>query len=272
MDQDEAFMTFTQLLTAVRGGTNEVVIPSLWAQGRASFGGLVAALVYQAMRNKVAQGRQVRSLAITFVGPVAPDVPVSFEVEVLREGKAVSQVMGRAVQNGQVMTLIQGSFGAARESIISVGALPAPQIAAPEACTELPYIEGVTPEFIRFLAMRWGIGGMPYTRNEDREMGGWVRLRGEDQVCSIDEAHILALVDAWPPALLPRLSTPAPGSSLTWTIEFMQPVAELTTLDWCLYRAQIEYARDGYGHVAAAMWTPSGELMAISRQTVAVFA
>lgn len=265
-------MTFTELLAAVRNGADTVVIPSLWAQGRASFGGLAGALVYQAMRNQVAPGRAVRSLAITFVGPITPDVPVSFEVEVLREGKAVSQVMGRAVQNGQVMTLMQGSFGAARESIISVDALPAPQIKAPEECQELPYIAGVTPEFIRFLAMRWGIGGMPYTGNQDREMGGWVQLRGETQVSVIDEAHILALVDAWPPALLPQLSSPAPGSSLTWTIEFVQPVAELTTDDWCLYRAQIEYARDGYGHVAAQLWTSTGQLIAISRQTVAVFA
>jgi acyl-CoA thioesterase len=49
----------------------------------------------------------VRSLAITFVGPVEPEVPVSFEVDVMREGKAVSQVLGRAMQKGQVVTLIQ---------------------------------------------------------------------------------------------------------------------------------------------------------------------
>jgi acyl-CoA thioesterase len=102
-------------------------------------------------------------------------------------------------------------------------------------------------------------------------MGGWVRLRDETEAQAVSEAHLLALVDAWPPAVLPHLSAPAPGSSLTWTIEFVQPVADLTTLDWCLYRAQIEHARDGYGHVSAALWTAEGELLAISRQTVTVF-
>lgn len=52
----------------------------------------------------------------------------------------------------------------------------------------------------------------------------------------------------------------------------MQPVASLTTLDWCQYCAQIDYARDGYGHVAAALWNGAGDLLAISRQTVTVFA
>jgi len=264
-------MTFSELLQAVRSDPQAVVIPSLWAQGRASFGGLVAALVYEAMRARVAPGRPVRSLAITFVGPAAPDVPISFEAEVLREGKAVSQMLGRAVQNGQVVTIVQGSFGAARESAIAVAAEAAPPMKAVEACQELPYVRNVTPEFTRYLAMRWGLGGLPFTNNPSREMGGWVRLRGEHEVQQVDEAHLLALVDAWPPAVLPHLSSPAPGSSLTWTIEFVQPVAGLTTLDWCLYRARIEHARDGYGHIAAALWTPAGELLAISRQTVSVF-
>ncbi len=63
----------------------------------------------------------------------------------------------------------------------------------------------------------------------------------------------------------------ARASSLTWTIEFVQPVPTLDTHDWCRYRAVIEHARDGYGHCAAGLWTPDGELIALSRQTVTVF-
>ncbi len=264
-------MGFSELLQAVRDNPQAVLIPAQWGQGRASFGGLVAALVFEAMRAQVPSGRPARSLAITFVGPAAPDVAVSFEVEMLREGKAVSQVIGRAVQGGQVVTLVQGSFGAGRESRIVVKAAEAPQAKAVEACPEMPYIPNVTPEFTRYLAMRWAFGGLPFTNNPSREMGGWVRLRDQGSAEPVNEAHLLALVDAWPPAVLPHLSAPAPGSTLTWTIEFVQPMSELSTLDWCLYRAQIEHARDGYGHVAAALWSPAGELLAISRQTVAVF-
>lgn len=265
-------MTFSTLLQAVRSNPANVVIPDAWGQGRASFGGLVAALVYEAMNAQVDAGRPVRSLAITFVGPAAPDVPISFEAEVLREGRAVSQVLGRAVQNGQVVTLIQGSFGASRDSIISVDAEPAPQVKPAEDCQELPFIPNVTPGFTRFLAMRWAIGAMPYTGQAKRQMGGWVQLRGEDQPQAITESHLLALVDAWPPAVLPYLKTPAPGSTLTWTIEFVQPLKQMSSADWYLYRANIEYARDGYGHVAAALWDAQGDLLAISRQTTTVFA
>ncbi|HCT6274109.1 TPA: thioesterase family protein, partial [Pseudomonas aeruginosa] len=40
---------------------------------------------------------------------------------------------------------------------------------------------------------------------------------------------------------------------------------------WCRYLAEIEEARDGYGHVAARMWSADGQLLAISRQMVTVF-
>ncbi|APC18265.1 acyl-CoA thioesterase II [Pseudomonas frederiksbergensis] len=265
-------MRFSDLLDAVRRSPHELSIPAEWAQGRASFGGLVAALQYEAMRARVPADRPVRSLAITFVGPVEPGVPTRFEVDVLREGKAVSQVLGRALQNGQVVTLVQGSFGASRPSEVEVVAEPAPEMKHWDDCQELPYIKGVTPEFMRHLAMRWSVGGLPFTGNKSRDMGGWVRLRGDVKEEPVTEAHILALVDAWPPALLPHLKKPAAGSTLTWTIEFVQPLQALSTLDWCKYLVEIEHARDGYGHAAAALWSAEGQLIALSRQTVTVFA
>lgn len=263
-------MKFSELLDAVQHNPLSVTVAQEWGQGRACFGGLMAALQYQAMRDKVSAERSIRSLAITFVAPAEPGVPIAFEVEILREGKAVSQVLGRAMQNGQVMTLMQGSFGAARESSIAFQADPAPRFKTPEECQQLPFISGMMPEYLRFMDLRWGLGGLPFSNTPSPAIGGYVRLRDVDNT-RLTEAHVLALVDAWPPALLPHLSRPAPGSSLTWTIEFVQPLPELTTLDWCQYRAVIEHARDGYGHTAAMLWAPGGELIAMSRQTVTVF-
>lgn len=264
-------MTLSDLFQSVCDDPQRVVVPASWGQGRAGFGGLAAALVYERMRALVAPDRPVRSLAITFVGPLQVGQPVSFEAEVLREGKAVTQMLGRAVQDGQTVTLVQGSFGAARRSAVAVEPEPAPDLLPHEACQELPYIPGITPEFTRHLALRWGIGGLPFSGNTSRTIGGWVRQRGEVPREPLTEAHQLALVDAWPPAVLSHLKAFAPGSSLTWTIEFVHPQPMVDTHDWCRYQALIEYARDGYGHCAAALWSPAGELMALSRQTVTVF-
>ncbi|MCP8467320.1 thioesterase family protein [Pseudomonas sp. ZM23] len=265
-------MTFTEMLQAVRASPRSVVIPTIWAQGRASFGGLVAAAAYEAMRAVTHDGRPVRSLAITFVGPVEVEVPVSFEAEALREGKSVSQVFCRVVQNGQVVALVQGSFGEARTSSVAVENLPAPSFKQPEHCQELPYIRKVMPAFTQHIAMRWALGHMPFSSSRELEMGGWMRLRSDDvRGERMDIAHLLALIDAWPPATLPHLKSPAPSSSLTWTVEFIQPQAQMPADGWCQYRALIEHARDGYGHIAAQCWAPDGNLLAISRQTVTIF-
>lgn len=248
-----------------------VTVPATWGQGRSVFGGLAAALVYRALRERAPAERPVRSLAITFVAPMQCDVPVRVEVEVLREGRAVSQLLGRALQNGEVVTLVQGSFGSGRPSAVEVDAEPAPPMKDAAQSRELPYLPGITPEFTRHLSLSWAKGGVPFSNTPEREMGGWVRFRGETPRQGVDEAALLALVDAWPPAPLSHLSRPAPGSSLTWTIEFMQPLATADAGEPFLYQARIERARDGYGHVAANLWTARGELLAISRQTVVVF-
>ncbi|HAW21798.1 MAG TPA: acyl-CoA thioesterase II, partial [Pseudomonas sp.] len=60
-------MTLSELLQAVRETPQDVVVPSSWGQGRAGFGGLAAALVFEAMQAKVPSDRPVRSLSISFV-------------------------------------------------------------------------------------------------------------------------------------------------------------------------------------------------------------
>ncbi|NLA01671.1 thioesterase family protein [Rhodococcus hoagii] len=265
-------MTFEQVLEAARAHPDNVCIPEGWGQGRAIFGGLMAAMVFEAMRARLGHDRPVRALAITFVAPASANTPIHLEVELLRHGSGVSTLLGRAVQQGQVVTLVQGSFGAARSSAVSVIAPPAPQMPAlEESAAAVPHLPGVTPEFMKNLELRWAIGGLPFSGNDSRIMGGWVRLR-DLQDGEMNEAHLLALVDAWPPSVLPMLRQPAAGSTLTWTIEFVQPLRALNAGDWCQYRVETEYAHEGYGHAAAALWSADGALLALSRQTVTVFA
>lgn len=261
-------MNFFDLL---RTPIAELSIPVHWGQGRSVFGGLAVALVYQSMRERVPADRPVRSLAVTFVAPMQCETPLHIEVDVLREGRAVSQLLGRVTQAGEVVTLVQASFGASRASAVTVDAEPAPRLNGPSDSEELLYLPGLTPDFIRHFELRWAQGGMPFSGTPAREMGGWVRLRGEAPHQPLSEAVLLALVDAWPPALLSFLQRPAPGSSLTWTIELIQPLPVANVDDYFLYQARVEQARDGYGHVAANLWTVNGELLAISRQTVVVF-
>lgn len=244
-------------------------IPQGWSQGRASFGGLVGALLYQAMAEQCEPDRGLRSMAVSFVGPVAPEQDAHFSGEILRQGKAVSQFEARARQDGQTVAAALASFGAARASAVQVAPEPAPEAPAPDTCKRLPYLKGVTPEFTREIEMRWAFGGLPFSNTPEREMGGWMRFR--DASGPMTAAHLVALIDAWPPAVLPHLKQYAPASSLSWIFELMQPLPQLNAGDWLLYRAGIDQASDGYGQTSAAIWSSSGQLLALSRQTVTIF-
>jgi acyl-CoA thioesterase len=261
-------MTFDELLKA-SAHKDGLTFPTSWSQGRATFGGLTAALVFSRMASVVAQGRPMRSMQVSFVGPVKPDVPALLSAEILREGKAVSQAMGRIEQDGQPQLVAFASFGGGRESVVSVEPEPAPEAPAPDECQSLPYIKDVTPEFTRHIEMRWAFGDMPFSGKGGREMGGWMQFREPPE--SLTDAHIVALIDAWPPALLPHLKSPAPASSLSWALDIMHPRPDIQPGDWLLYRATIDQAGSGYGHTQAGIWTRHGELVATSRQTVTVF-
>lgn len=260
-------MNFDDVLASVANGT--LTIDSTWGQGRAMFGGLVTALAFEGMQDVVSPGRPMRSLQVSFVGPVEADVPVAIEPELLREGKSVSQAQTRLVQNGETRLVALGSYGGSRESEASVAAPVAPVVRGPDDCTSLPYMPGRSPEFTQHIELRWALGSLPFTGNKDREMGGWMRFRKPPE--QIDDAQIIALVDAWPTALLSHLSKPVPASSLSWALDIMHPRPEIAPDEWLLYRATIDQAGSGYGFVHAEIWNTKGELVALSRQTVTVF-
>jgi acyl-CoA thioesterase len=177
--------------------------------------------------------------------------------------------MGKVVQDDQSQLVALASFGGGRESVVAVDQEPAPEAPAPEECQPLPYIKNVTPEFTQHIEMRWAFGHMPFSGKGGREMGGWMQFREPPE--SLTDAHIVALIDAWPPALLPHLKSPAPASSLSWALDIMHPRPDIKPGDWLLYRATIDQAGSGYGNTQAGIWTRRGELVATSRQTVTVF-
>lgn len=260
-------MTLEEILASA--SDNEVIIPANWAQGRATFGGLTGALACERMQSVVTPGRPLRAMQVSFVGPVEPDIPVMLEVELLREGKAVSQAMVRMVQEGTTRLVALGSYGSGRQSVVSVAQQAAPSAPAPEDCEPTPFIEGVMPSFAQFVEMRWCFGSRPFTGETHRDMGGWMQFR--EAPPALNDPAVVALIDAWPPVPLSHLKSFAPNSSLTWSVELMEPRPQMQPDDWLLYRAEIDKADDGYANTDARIWNRQGELVAISRQTVVVF-
>ncbi len=111
-------MDFQQILDHTDSAPrHDIRVPATWGQGRATFGGLVAAMLYRALAADLPEARPIRSLTFSFVGPVAP-APVEITTTILRRGRAVTQMEGRMVEDGETVLAALASFGEARDSRI----------------------------------------------------------------------------------------------------------------------------------------------------------
>lgn len=261
-------MQFTDILTSITKAASQTIdLPEGWGQGRALFGGLTAGIAWQHADHGASPEQSLRALTISFVAPVQPG-PALLERRILREGKNVTQIAVEIIQQDNVVLAALATYGRSRASTVAVTDLPPARVPPKEQGPAFPE-HPLIPEFTRFFDYRVSVGGLPFSGTPSRTFGGWMRFRTEDQPISI--GSFLGLVDAWPPALLQHLKAPAPASSLTWTIEFPEPLTACSTHDWWQYEAYIDHAADGYGHTHAHIWDHSGQLVAISRQTVTIF-
>lgn len=246
-----------------------LVIPVDWSQGRTAYGGISAGMVYAAIKDHVEEGRCLRAYTTNFIGPITIAEPFEIVVEILRVGKSVSQYMGKIIQNERVCLVCQAVFGFPRASKIHVANDDVHDMAPPKKGDFIPQIPKVTPKFLRHFDLSIEQGGVPFTRKKTSHYHGWMRFKkGPEQ---LNMAHIITIIDSWPPTLLQMLKWPAPASSVSWHIDFLHPMPTFSGDAWFAYQADTRQASDGYGHTEATIWGENHQAIAISRQTVAVF-
>jgi len=269
--------TFNQILNGVskQGDHYEAQIPRSWMQGRASFGGLVTALAVEAMQQALYQGGgqqagqklPLRALQVLFVGPVG-EQPIRIETTKLRQGKNVTSMRADLIQDGNVSCSVMACFGASRVSELSLEAKKMPIVADPESLKPFQYVEGKTPSFTQYFDMRWAEGDSPFTGCKERTHGIWTCFH-EKGPASI--AHLIAIADIPPPIGLSMLTTPAVGSSLTWTLEFLGNEWQANADGWWYVRTELAQSSQGYSQQTYSIWTPDGKPVALGRQVMTVF-
>ncbi len=260
---------YDALTDSKNSDNNKINIPEKWGQGRATFGGLVAGLLYEKLLPHVEKNRPVKSIMVSFIAPLVFG-EADVHVRVLRAGKAATQVQATAYQNDQVCAVLLATFGGDRESSINVQAEAAPCFTAPEDTKEFPFIKGLTPDFSQYFDYRYTQGNMPFMGNGEHKLGGFIKLH-EAAKGPVQVSELLSLLDAWPPTVFALLKRPTSGSTLTWNISFVNEAEECTVNDWWQYQAEIKTSAHGYSHIDANMWDKNGSLTLMSRQTVSVF-
>jgi acyl-CoA thioesterase len=254
-------------LSPAEGGWNAVISED-WSQGRATFGGMVAALGNEAMRRLVPADRILRELDTTFVGPaLAGEVRIS--AEVLRVGKAVTVAAARMWSDGKIAATMTGIYGAARESALSLSPIAAAGVPRAE---DLPDPESVSDRahatFLQHFGFRWAVGSPPFSGTNSRTSKIYVRHQDN---APLTESHVVALIDCIPSVVLQLMTKPAPSSSLTWTVQFLRHDYSFAADAWWRIDTEVDSSDQGYACESCVLIDPAGKPAALARQMVAVF-
>lgn len=250
---------------------NDITVGADWFQGRSLFGGVTAALMLAKLQHILDKPRRLRSLTVSFVGPINAAEAVHLHARVLRVGKSVLQGEVHLTQDGDVLAVLLASFGEARESkAVQAAATSAPQWQPPQDLPTRRDLSGLELAFLHYLDLRWAEGAQAFSGAQRASFGAYTRFRNQSGVFTL--AHLVALADGFPPAPSVLIDGVAPMSSLTWTLELLHEPQDITLDDFWQYQVHTDYAAEGYGHTEARMWDKNGVLTLISRQTVTVFA
>lgn len=245
-------------------------IDASWGQGRSIFGGISAALILSHIEAQTGLGdRDLRSVAVQFCGATTANEPCELSFQVLSQGKSIVQVQGMLKQDGNVITLLNACFGFTRDSGLTINAATITPNKHFDDCKTMPHIPGLVPDFIQHLDLHFTSGALPFSGTDKTQVTGWMAFKDAPE--TFTDSAILALIDAWPPAVLPMLKKPAPASSVTWSVEFVMPRAELASDDKLYYVCDIKQAELGYAHTEAQVYHPNGQLLALTRQLVTIY-
>lgn len=262
-------MLFSEILASIRfdDGVGMVTVTDDWTQGRAIYGGLVAAVGNEVMRTLVPAERLLRSLQTTFVGPATAST-WRLEAQVLRVGKAVTIARCDIIDADQIAATLVGVYGAARPSAVEVRPQAATAARTVEEINEMRFQPGLLPNFAQHFAVRWAEGAKPYTSSARTPSKAYIRHR---DTAPLTESHVIGLIDCIPTPALSMFKERAWASSLVWTAEFFEHRFDFPPERWWRIDTDIDAGTSGYVNQTGVLLDPSGTPVALTRQLFAVF-
>ena len=263
-------MVFSQTLASIQPQDKgwSAIVGEDWSQGRATFGGMVAALGNEAMRRLVPADRQLRGLETVFVGPAFPGT-VRMQAEILRVGKAVTIACARLWSAEQIAATLTGIYGAPRATQISISTEANTAVRAVQDLPDSIFPPGSTaPAFVQHFGMRFAEGSRPFAGLKSRRSKAYIRHKDP---APFTESHVVALIDCIPSPLMQMMTKPAPSNSLTWTLQFQRHDYTFAPDSWWRIDTEVDSAGDGYACETSVVLDPAGVPAALSRQLVVVF-
>ncbi len=254
--------------TLMSPGKYRVELNDRWWIGPGPNGGYTAALMLQAMTEKVkeinTEGRPQppRSLSVHFLGrPIVGEAVIVVTVE--HQGFATSFISARLMQEGEVKAKAMSVFSAERSGP-SFDQTKMPDVPMPEDGEEFDTAQAPVAVFTQYRAVPV-LGTAPFSGGPKAETGGWMKLKDEQPMTAVLAA---AMLDVWFPAPFVTLDEQAQAPTLEYTVHFPRelPLEGAEEPDWTLVRLTAEEGHDGHFSEDGELWSRDGTLLARCRQ------
>jgi acyl-CoA thioesterase len=256
-------MRFANLVEAVPADSRPVTLPGAenWMQGRTLFGGASAALALVAARKAMPELPPFRAAQVGFVAPVGANL--AFAVEIVRQGRNVTQVRCDISSDGKLALTALMLFGDSREpNALHPAGKADPWPGAPEDCEELPSPANYFTQNLEIRRAQDERGpGAPVVRR-------WVRLKDREGLDPVTMAIVLG--DALPPGSMRAMRRQGPLSSINWSFNLLDPEAR-TRDGWFLAEAASDHADHGYSSERLRLWNADGAQVLAGMQAAAIF-
>jgi hypothetical protein len=175
-------------------------------------------------------------------------------------------VTARLLQADEVQTPAVVVLGRARDRATDGDAPTAPQrLPWNQAAAPMPL--GHPPVFTQHFEYR-STGPLPISGAAEAHTAGWVRAR--DPGAPGGAAFVVAMADAWWPALYSRLDEVRPMATLAFTLDFCGELDGIDLAAPFFHDARALATRDGYSTELRALYAEDGRLVSLNHQTFVV--
>jgi acyl-CoA thioesterase len=237
----------------------QATIDARWNVLRGPNGGYLAALLLATLQRRLDDAsRQPRVLSLHYPKVPAPG-PVEIRTQLTRSGRSMSWLSAELYQNDELCVAARAAFSADWPSL-EYDTTAKPVI--PDGA-EIRIMDGLPP-FASHYQYR-SVFATPLASGGHDAVGGYIRLR-EPELYSAP--LLAALSDAWFPSTFAHDRRPSMGATLDLTVHFRDyaALAQLDPGDEVLSVFRSRLATQGFFEEDGELWSPSGKLLAQSRQ------
>lgn len=229
------------------------------------FGGLLAALCAQAMRQGLGLTAPLRSLAVQYLSAARFDDDVRFRPSLLRGGRSVAYAAVQAHQDGRVTHNGAATFGGDGDGplIAQISAPPPPLDSLDPAAT----IAGpMAPRFAQHVEYRFDGGPNILGGNEGKPVVERLWMRMIDGR-PLDELGLCYLLDALYPPAWTASRTPPMMTTVDLRYDILaDPTPETAPDGWAFFEFRMLDLGRGWTVDDAVCWGADGRALALSRQ------